>query len=299
MRVRVPPKRGLIVKRFASRRIIRSIAAAGCSALLVLLAACGSTGSATSSASGSSITQETITPGTLTIATGEPAYTPWVYDNKPQSGKGFEAALAYKVAEKLGFKKSQVKWTRTTFDAAIAPGSKDFDMNIQQFGITKERKNAVDFSPSYYNSTQAVLTAKNSKYANAKSLSDLKNAEIGAMVGTTSYDAAKKIKSDIKTFNDNAVLAQAVDSGQIDALVVDTPVAVNMVQSKQVKGGKVVGQIPGSEDKDGTGIVLPKGSKLTKAVTKAVNDLKKDGTITQLQHKWLAMYTTGVPMLSK
>ena len=118
------------------------------------------------------------------------------------------------------------------------------------------------------------------------------------MVGTTSYDFAKdKIKSDIQTFNDNAVLAQALDANQLDAIVFDTPTAVNVVESNQVKNAKVIGQIPGSEDPQGMGIVLPKGSKLTAKVTDAVNALEKDGTLKSLQEKWLAAYTTDIPEL--
>lgn len=278
-------------------RVFRAVAASLTIAALSLTAACGSA-PAEKKATESGSKLQTVTAGKLTIATGNPAYTPWVIDDKPESGKGFEAAVAYKVAEKMGFKKSDVKWVRTTFDSAIAPGAKDWDMNIQQFSITNERKKAVDFSPSYYNSAQAVVVRKDSKFANATTLAELKKAEIGAMVGSTSYDFAKKIiKDDIKTYNDNAALAQAVDSNQIDALVVDVPAASYIVESGQVKNGKVLGQIPGTEDPNGTGIVLPKGSPLTPAVTKAVNELVKDGTIKQLQDKWLAAYTTDVPTL--
>ncbi|HJF17892.1 MAG TPA: ABC transporter substrate-binding protein [Aeriscardovia aeriphila] len=279
-------------------RILRTVAAAFSVAALAFTAACGSSTPAEKKASSEEGKLNTVTAGKLTIATGNPAYTPWVIDDKPESGKGFEAAIAYKVAEKMGFKKSDVKWVRTTFDSAIAPGAKDWDMNIQQFSITPERKKAVDFSPSYYNSAQAVVVRKDSKFANATTLAELKKATIGAMVGSTSYDFAKKlIKSDIKTFNDNAVLAQAVDSNQIDALVIDVPAASYIVESGQVKNGKVLGQIPGSDDPNGTGIVLPKGSSLTPAVTKAMNELIKDGTIKKLQDKWLAAYTTDVPTL--
>lgn len=278
-------------------RVFRAVAASLTIAALSLTAACGSA-PAEKKATESGSKLQTVTAGKLTIATGNPAYTPWVIDDKPESGKGFEAAIAYKVAEKMGFKKSDVKWVRTTFDSAIAPGAKDWDMNIQQFSITPERKKAVDFSPSYYNSAQAVVVRKDSKFANATTLAELKKATIGAMVGSTSYDFAKKlIKSDIKTFNDNAVLAQAVDSNQIDALVIDVPAASYIVESGQVKNGKVLGQIPGSDDPNGTGIVLPKGSSLTPAVTKAMNELIKDGTIKKLQDKWLAAYTTDVPTL--
>ncbi len=118
------------------------------------------------------------------------------------------------------------------------------------------------------------------------------------MVGTTSYDYAKqKLSTNVQTFNDNATLAQALDADQIDALVMDTPAAVNVATSSQVKNGKVVGQIPGSEDKQGMGIVLPKDSPLTSKVSKALNELKQDGTLRQLQNTWLKAYTTDIPTL--
>lgn len=267
------------------------VAAAFAVVAILGTSACGSQAAKDSS-------QKTITSGVLTIGTGQPAYTPWVYDNKPENGKGYESAVAYAVAQKLGYSKDKVKWVRTTFDAAVTPGPKDFDFNLQQFSITSERKKAVDFSPSYYNATQSVVVKKDGKFASAKTLADLKNAQIGAAVGTTSYTFAKeKIKGEIQTFNDNDALVQALDANQIDALVVDTPSSVNIVRSKQVNNGVVLGQIAGSEDKEGTGLVLPKDSKLTADVSKAVKALEKDGTLKKLQEQWLADYTSNVPVL--
>ena len=280
---------------FSGRKFIRAAAALASIAALTLSAACGSGSDTKSAGSDSSdITQQTVTPGKLTIATGDPAYEPWIMNDKPESGKGYEAAVAYAVAEKMGFKKSDVVWTRTTFDSAIAPGAKDWDMNIQQFGITPERKKAVDFSASYYNDSQAIIVKKDGKYAKAKSLTDLKDATIGAMVGTEGYKYAKKIKDDVQTFNDDAAVAQALDAGQIDALVTSTVECVYMVQSEQVK---VVGRIADSTDPNGMGIVLPKDSKLTSAASKAVKELDSDGTIKALQDKWLAEYTTDLAEL--
>lgn len=282
----------------SGKNIMRTAATIVSAAALALTAACGSGNDAeSSSANSNDITQQTVTPGKLTIATGDPAYEPWVMNDKPESGKGYEAAVAYAVAEKMGFKKSDVVWTRTTFDSAIAPGAKDWDMNIQQFGITPERKKAVDFSASYYNDSQAIIVKKDGKYSKAKSLTDLKDATIGAMVGTEGYKYAKKIKDDVQTFNDDAAVAQALDAGQIDALVTSTVECVYMVQSEQVKDAMVVGRIAGSTDPNGMGIVLPKDSKLTSAASKAVKELDSDGTIKALQDKWLAEYTTDLAEL--
>lgn len=272
------------------KNLARTILAGATAVLLAFTAACGSTNTSSNS--------ETVTEGKLTIATGEPAYSPWVLNNKPQSGEGYEAAVAYAVAKEMGYDAKDVKWTRSTFDSAIAPGAKDWDMNIQQFSITEQRKQAVDFSPSYYNTTQAMIVKSDNKFANATSLSELKDAVIGAMSGTTSYQQARdKIKQDIKLYNNNDDAVAALSSGQIDILVVDTPTSVNMVDSGQARSNaKVLGQIANSEDKEGTGIVLPKGSKLTEKVTKAVNTLKKNGTLKELQEKWLSSYTS-LPVL--
>ena len=283
---------------FNKRHIVRTIAATASILALSFTAACGSGQSTASNSTDSDdITQQTYKPGKLTIATGDPAYEPWVMNDKPESGKGYEAAVAYAVAEKMGFKKSDVVWTRTTFDSAIAPGAKDWDMNIQQFGITPERKKAVDFSASYYNDSQAIIVKKDGKYAKAKSLTDLKDAAIGAMVGTEGYKYAKQIKDDVQTFNDDAAVAQALDAGQIDALVTSTVECVYMVQSEQVKDAMVVGRIADSTDPNGMGIVLPKDSKLTSAASKAVDELDSDGTLQELQDKWLAEYTTDLAEL--
>lgn len=285
------------------KQFIRGAAATLSIAALALTAACGSDtaqdAADNTQANSGDLTQQTVAPGKLTIATGDPAYEPWVLNDDPESGEGYEAAVAYAVAEQLGFDADDVVWTRTTFDAAIAPGPKDWDMNIQQFGITDERKQAVDFSSGYYKDTRAVIVKKDGKFADATSLADLKDAVIGATVGTQGYTYAKeKINDNVQTFNDDASLAQALDAGQIDALVADTTVCVYMVQSGQVADGVVIGRIAGSEDKDGMGIVLPKDSPLTEATTKAVDDLEADGTLQKLQDQWLAEYTSDLPELA-
>lgn len=287
----------------SGKQFIRGAAATLSIAALALTAACGSDtaqdAADNTQANSGDLTQQTVAPGKLTIATGDPAYEPWVLNDDPESGEGYEAAVAYAVAEQLGFDADDVVWTRTTFDAAIAPGPKDWDMNIQQFGITDERKQAIDFSSGYYKDTRAVIVKKDGKFADATSLADLKDAVIGATVGTQGYTYAKeKINDNVQTFNDDASLAQALDAGQIDALVADTTVCVYMVQSGQVADGVVIGRIAGSEDKDGMGIVLPKDSPLTEATTKAVDDLEADGTLQKLQDQWLAEYTSDLPELA-
>jgi polar amino acid transport system substrate-binding protein len=243
---------------------------------------------------------QTQTPGTLTITTDKPAYEPWFVDDDPANGKGYEGAVAAAVAEKLGFTPDEVVWTRTRFDAAIAPGPKDWDFDINQFSITEERKQAVDFSSPYYDASQAVITTGDSPAADAASIADLKPLKIGAQVGTTSYDAIlAAIDPDEQpaVFNTNDDAKQALENGQIDALVVDLPTAF-YITAAELDDGKIVGQLPetgGAQDQ--FGLVLDKGSALTPCVSAAVDALRDDGTLDRLADEWLSE-AGGAPVLS-
>ena len=251
------------------------------------------------SASASEGSLKTVTPGKLTIATGEPAYSPWVEDNDPASGKGFEAAVAYAVAGKLGFANADVVWVRSTFDAAIAPGAKDWDFNLQQFSITEERRNAVDFSSPYYTTAQAVVTLKGSPIGGATTVAELKGALLGAQTGTTSHRMLTETVAPTtapSVFNNSQDTVQALKGGQVDAIVVDLPTALYLVAA-ELDGGVVVGQFADTSGGDQFGLVLPKGSALTTAVTGAVDALRADGTLDSLAKTWLSD-SVNVPVLS-
>ena len=230
------------------------------------------------------------------------------YDTAKGRFEGMEVDLCYQIAAAVfGVSYKEARAQELVEFTDVTPKTRgplidngQLDVVAATYTITDERKKAVDFSSSYYNDSQSVVVKKDSKFANATKVSDLKDATVGVMVGTLAYDYAKaNIKDDIQTFNDDAALAQALDAGQIDALVTSTVECVYMVQSEQVKDAKVLGRLPDSEDKSGMGIVLPKDSKLTAAVTKAVDDLNADGTIKKLQDKWLAEYTTDLTELKK
>lgn len=266
-----------------------AVIAIGAAAILAL--------SGCTSADSGSADSVTITEGKLTIATGEPAYAPWVLDNKPESGKGFEAAVAYAVAEQLGYAKDDVKWVRTTFDAAIAPGPKDFDLNIQQFSVSPEREKAVDFSSPYYETTQAVVAAGGTDAAKAKSIADLKNATIGVASGTTSLTVAETVidpTQKLQVFNSVDDAVAALQNGNIDALVTDLPGAY-YVRDAQLEDGVIVGQLESEEGGDEFAFVLPKDSKLTADVSKALDTLREDGTLDALTAEWIA--DQGAPVL--
>ncbi len=261
------------------------------------ISACSSSDSTESaSASCEKADLATIENGVLTIATGEPAYYPWVIDDAPESGEGFEAAVAYAVATQLGFSKDEVKWVRTTFDSAVTPGEKNFDFNLQQFSITEERKAAVDFSSPYYTAPQAIVSYKGSKIEGKTSFAELKDAKLGAAVGTTSLDAIEtQLGLKASVFNDNAAGVSALKNKQIDGLVVDLPTAFYL-SGVEVENGIIVGQLPSSGSGDQFGLLLTKGSPLTSCVSGAVDAITADGTLASITDTWLAT-NTGSPVL--
>ncbi|WP_433538297.1 ABC transporter substrate-binding protein [Micromonospora sp. CA-249363] len=232
----------------------------------------------------------TRTPGKLTIATDQPAYEPWFRQDKPENGEGFEAAVAYAVAEKLGYARGDVTWTRVKFDTAIAPGEKTFDFDINQFSVTDERKQAVDFSAPYYLVRQTVIALKSSKIAGKKTVADLKGAKLGAQVGTTSYQAITDvIKPTAKpqVYNSNDDAKKALQNGQIDGLVVDLPTAF-YITGAEVTDAVIVGQVPRVGVPEVFGLLLDKNSPLTRCVSDAVGQLGEAGTLKELEQKWLA-----------
>ena len=261
------------------------------------ISACSSSDSTESaSASCEKADLATVESGMLTIATGEPAYYPWVLDDAPESGEGFEAAVAYAVATQLGFSKDEVKWVRTTFDGAVTPGEKNFDFNLQQFSITEERKAAVDFSSPYYTAPQAIVSFKGSKIDGKTSIADLKDAKLGAAVGTTSLDAIEsQLGLKPSVFNDNAAGVSALKNKQIDGLVVDLPTAFYL-SGVEIENGIIVGQLPSTGSGDQFGLLLTKGSALTSCVSGAVDAITADGTLASITDTWLAT-NTGSPVL--
>ncbi|MFI5892884.1 ABC transporter substrate-binding protein [Actinoplanes sp. NPDC051513] len=278
----------------------------GSALLIAALAACApadETDAATPTASASTNScapgaLQTKTAGKLTIGTDNPAYEPWFSDNKPSNGKGFESAVAYQVAQRLGYAAENVTWVSVTFNNAIAPGPKAFDVDINEFSITDDRKKAVDFSSPYYLVRQTVITTKGSKIASAKTIADLRTAKLGAQVGTTSYQAITDVikpSTQPSVFNNNDDAKAALVNGTVDGIVVDLPTAFYMTGA-ELKDGVIVGQLPQVGVPEQFGLVLDKDSPLTGCVSTAVDQLRQDGTLAVLEKTWLTQ-TGGAPEL--
>ncbi len=231
---------------------------------------------------------DTLYPRIFTFGTDQPVYPPWYMGDNPAGGEGFEAALAYAVAAKMNYAGDDVRWVRVPFNAALAPGPKTFDANLSEFSITEQRKAAVDFSSPYFDVTQAVVTVKSSPAAGAKTVQQLKSLRLGVQVGTTSYTAATSVDGAIpvEVYYTNGDAKMALSNREIDALVADLPTAFTV--ANELRDGLMVGQLPSaSGDIEQLGIVLDKGSPLTRCVSWAVDTLREDGTLDRLEQRWL------------
>ncbi len=233
----------------------------------------------------------TLSAGTLTVGTDTPAYPPYFVDDKPSNGQGFESAVAYAVADSLGFAQGDVTWVVVPFDKSFAPGAKDFDFDINQVSITDDRKKAVDLSEGYYTVNQAVVAIKGGKGAGATTIADLQGLKLGAQVGTTSLDYVTNVVKPTEkpfVFNSTNDAKSALNNKQIDAIVVDLPTAF-YISAVEIEDSIIVGQFKASESGgEQFGLVLAKGSPLTECVNQAIASLKSSGELQKIQDKWLS-----------
>jgi polar amino acid transport system substrate-binding protein len=231
-----------------------------------------------------------VTPGTLTIGTDSPAYPPYFVDDDPTNGQGFESAVAYAVAEGLGFAPAEVNWTVVPFNKSYAPGDKDFDFDINQISITPKRQKAVDFSNGYYTVNQAVVALNDSPIAGATSLAELQAAKLGAQVGTTSLDFITDVVQPADqpfVYNDTNDAKSALNNGQIDGIVVDLPTAY-YVTAVEIEDSVIVGQFPAQEGGEQFGLLFAEGNPLVSCVNSALDELAASGELQAIQDEWLA-----------
>ena len=283
----------------------------------LLLAACGDDkkSESTTASTAGAVTTEAVTTdakacaegtvlqaGELTIATGDPAFPPYVLDDKPESGQGFEAAVALAVAKEFGFEGAAVKWVRTSFDTAVAGSDNTFDFNLQQFTINDERKQVVSFSEPYYTANQALLGYADGPAKDVTKLSDLRSLRLGAAASTTSLQfILDVVKPDAEPFayNSNADAKTALDNKQIDAIITDLPTGL-FIAAVEIEGTKVFGQFPidagGAGDQ--WGLLLAKDSPLTECTNIALANLTASGELAAITDQWMGQWTEA-PTLSK
>jgi polar amino acid transport system substrate-binding protein len=270
--------------------------------LATVAAGCGgSKKSAATTSSGCSLSQlNLVKKGQLTVGTDNPAFPPWFGGSPPKgsvwkvsdpnSGQGFESAVTYAVARNLGFKKSDVHWVVVPFEQSFKPGSKSFDVDINQISFTSARANSVDFSDSYYNVNQALVGFKGAPIASAKTIAGVKKYKLGVQIGTTSYAyVTKNIKPSKQpsVYNTSTDVNSGLKAHQIDGLVVDLPTAF-YITAVQIPQATIVGQFPSVGTPEHFGMVLAKGNSLTACVDKALASLKSNGELAKIQQEWLS-----------
>jgi polar amino acid transport system substrate-binding protein len=279
-------------------------------AFAIAAAAMGGRNEEAAAASGScaKANLDLVQDGRLTIATDNPAYPPWFAGGEtkgqpwkisdPNKGKGFEPAVAYAVAKRLGFAKTEVRWIYSPFTKTIAPGRKAFDFAINQISYTPERAKALGFSAGYYFVNQSVVGLKGKPVASVRSIAGLRRYKLGAQLGTTSYQyIVRTIKPgpSVAVYDTNDAAVAALKNGQIDGLVVDLPTAF-YVTSAQVPNSKVVGQFQTRGTKERFGMVFQKANPLIACVNNALANMKSTGVLKRIQQIWLAK-VTGAPVL--
>lgn len=231
-----------------------------------------------------------VTPGTLTIATGLPAFPPWIIDDDPTNKQGFEGAVGYAIAGKLGFADDQVTWVRTDFFEAITAGPKDFDFNLQQYSITTERDEVVDFSVPYYVTDQALIAYADSPVVDAETVDDLKGYRLGAQLATTSLayiDAIIQPDEKASVYDTNVDAKSALDAGQIDGLVFDLPTAF-YITAVEIPDASIVGVLEASpEQADLLGALFEEGNPLVSCVNQALEELRDEGILIELAEQWI------------
>ena len=279
-------------------------------ALAIIAATLGgrSEDAAAASASCAKANLNLVKDGQLSIGTDNPAYPPWFAGgetkgrpwkiNDPAKGQGFESAVAYAVAKRLGFAKSEVVWVYTPFNKAIAPGKKSFDFDINQVSYSPQRAKVVGFSQGYYNVNQSIVGLKGKPISSVRSKNGLKKYRLGAQLGTTSYQYivnSIKPSPSVKVYDTNDAAVQALKIGQIDGLVVDLPTAF-YVTAVQVPNGKIIGQFQAAAGQEKFGMVFQKGNPLIACVNNALALMKRTGVLPRIQQIWLAK-VTGAPVL--
>ena len=250
-----------------------------------------------------------VADGTLTIGTDNPAFPPWFEGgspegsdweiNDPATGEGFESAVAYAVAEELGFTEDEVEWVVVPFNNSFRPGDKDFDLDINQISVTDERDRAVDFSDSYYEVNQALVALQDTPITEASSVEELAEYQLGAQVGTTSLTYINDTiqpGAEPRVYDTSNDVVAALNGSQIDGIVVDLPTAFFLVGAEEVKNGTVVGQFPSTGGQEHFGMLFEEGNPLRDCVNEALATLTEDGTLEEIQQRWLSE-NTSAPVL--
>ena len=265
------------------------MAAAAVSVAALAMTACGgSASSAASSVASSAASSEvassaaaeltTVEAGKLTMATNA-AFPPYEMTTDAGEFEGIDVDTAKAIAEKLGL---ELQIDDMDFDAALLSVQQGkADIVMAGVTVTDERKAVMDFSDSYATGIQSIIVPNDSEIA---SPDDLAGKKIGTQRGTTGYIYCSDDFGDenVVAYDDGLTAVQALNNGQVDAVVIDNAPAQEFVAANP--GLKVLDTSYAEED---YAIGVAKGSALEDAVNKALEELKADGTLQAIVDKYI------------
>ena len=251
--------------------------------MALVAAGCGGGSTGARSGGGPPQLKGLITPGTLTVGTELPAPPFWIGKDYDSLTSGFEVDLSKEIGKRLGL--NQVRYVEMPFSGLVAGRRCPCDIDFSQVTRTDERARVVDFTEPYFDSNQGILAKKG---VTVNSLADTKNLKWGAQLNTTgaSYIADTiKPATEAQIFDRTVDAFQALNAGQIDAVLLDTPIVLGAVENKQVRNAEVVGQFKTGEV---YAAVLNRGSGNLEAFNTVIRQLESEGFVEQLYRKYFA-----------
>ena len=270
------------------------MAAAGLTVAALALTACGGSSSTASSAAASSVASSaaasseaasaaateltTVEAGKLTMATNA-AFPPYEMTTDAGEFEGIDIETAQAIADKLGL---ELQIDDMDFDAALLSVQQGMaDIVMAGVTVTDERKAVMDFSDSYATGIQSIIVPEGSDIA---SPDDLAGKKIGTQRGTTGYIYCSDDFGDenVVAYDDGLTAVQALNNGQVDAVVIDNAPAKEFVAANP---GLVILDTSYAEEDYAIGVA--KGSSLKDAVNAALEELKADGTLQSIVDKYI------------
>ena len=260
-------------------------------------------GTPTLAACATIIKKLTITPGKITVATDSPVLSPWFKNNQPTNQRGYESALTYRIAHALGVATKSVKWVTEPFASSYAPGPKNFDFDINEVVATPARALDVTFSSSYYNLTQSIVAMKSDAIVKQHSRAQLKKYHYGFLINTPAESYVEKYVRPITVlqhFDSVSAMVTALESGAIDAIVIDTPTGKYLADTLIIGADShplatQVGQFAAVGD-EYYALVVAKKNPLVACLNVTISSLKSSGVLRHLSTNWLSVYNS-VPLI--
>ena len=272
-------------------------------ALVLSLAACGSTASSAASseaaspeaassdaASSEAVSSEaasetetaelsTVEPGKLIMSTNA-AFPPYEMTTDSGEFEGIDIETAQAIADKLGL---ELQIDDMDFDAALlAVQQGKADMVMAGVTVTDERQNVMDFTDSYATGIQSIIVKEDSDIA---SVDDLAGKKIGTQRGTTGYLYCSDDFGDenVVAYDNGLTAVQMLNNGQVDCVVIDNAPAKEFIAANP--GLKLLDTAYVEES---YAIGVGKGNtELKDAINTALEELKADGTLQAIVDKYI------------